>query len=144
MGKKYPCKKYPCGECDYQATEKSILTRHQQSVHMYDENVVSTEVGSNLPCSQCEKTFRNKTQLTRHEAVHSGIKFNCDKCSSTFSRKDKLNAHMRKKHLQLDCYKTESLEKAVETDEYVVEIDVNYVVMDCHVEENKEVYNIVG
>ena len=59
-------KKYPCEECDFQATQKINLTTHQQSVHM----------GKKYPCKECDYKATTKGSLTTHQqSVHIGKKY---------------------------------------------------------------------
>ena len=58
-------KKYPCGECGYQAAYKSSLSTHQQSVH----------TGKKYPCGECDFQATQRSNLTTHKkAVHLGKK----------------------------------------------------------------------
>ena len=46
--------KYPCPQCEYQATTKESLDRHKRSVH----EVIR------YPCGQCEDQATTKSYLT--------------------------------------------------------------------------------
>ena len=57
-------KKYPCGLCEYQATRKESLNKHERSVHE----------GIKYPCSQCEYQATSKSNLQKHRrSVHNEI-----------------------------------------------------------------------
>ena len=56
---------FQCPDCEYQATEKGSLKKHQQSIHM----------GLKLECPECEYQALWKSQLvTHHKSVHMGQK----------------------------------------------------------------------
>ena len=56
--------KYPCGQCEYQATTKGNLDQHRRSVHE----------GIKYPCGQCEYQATRKSSLDQHKrSVHEGI-----------------------------------------------------------------------
>ena len=56
--------KYPCGQCEYQATEKGNLDKQRRSVHE----------GIKYPCGQCEYQATQKGKLEQHRrSVHEGI-----------------------------------------------------------------------
>ena len=50
-------KKYQCNQCDYQATKKSNLTAHQQSLHEEKK----------YQCNQCDYQATAKSSLCRHQ-----------------------------------------------------------------------------
>ena len=53
-------------KCDYQATAKADLAKHQRGVHE----------GVKYPCGQCGKQFSQKGAWARHQrAAHEGIKY---------------------------------------------------------------------
>ena len=53
--------KYACDQCDYQATTKFDLTRHNKSRHE----------GIKYDCDQCEYQATSQSSLKRHsKAVH--------------------------------------------------------------------------
>ena len=53
--------KYPCGQCEYQATTKGSLDKHRRSVHE----------GIKYPCGQCEYQATTKGSLDQHRrSVH--------------------------------------------------------------------------
>ena len=51
--------KYPCNQCDFKATLKSSLKRHQTSVH---ENI-------KYPCNQCEYKATQQSSLKAHKLI---------------------------------------------------------------------------
>merc|ERR1712096_285847 len=56
--------KYPCDQCEYQASHVSELSRHKQAKHE----------GVKLQCDFCERAFSFKSNLNRHQKkAHSGI-----------------------------------------------------------------------
>ena len=87
--------KFKCDKCDYNATQKISLVRHQKSMHG----------GSLYPCSYCKdagviKNFKWEVDLKRHiESRHSNTKFMCDVCHNEFNTKRYLNNHKRLVHL---------------------------------------------
>ena len=48
--------KYPCGQCEYHATQKGHLDEHTKSVHD----------GIKYPCKQCDYQATSKGNLDRH------------------------------------------------------------------------------
>ena len=86
--------KFKCDKCDYNATQKISLVRHQKSMHG----------GSVYPCSYCQeagitKNFKWEVDLKRHiESRHSNTKFMCDICQNEFNTKRYLNNHKRLVH----------------------------------------------
>ena len=111
-GKKYPCrecdhqatskrhltqhqhgvhegKKYPCRECDHHATSKGNLSGHQQVIHE----------GKTYPCSECEYQATPKSHLTLHQqAVHEGKKYPCRECDYQATTKSSLTQHQQAVH----------------------------------------------
>ena len=64
------CIKDPCEQCDYQATDKSDLTQHYQSVHK-----------GKYGFAQYEFQATHKLHLTtNYQALHMGIKYKFEKC----------------------------------------------------------------
>ena len=58
--------KYPCASCDYEATRKSHLTRHE---------------GKKYPCVTCDYQATTRNKLTTHNKWrHEGKTFPCDSC----------------------------------------------------------------
>ena len=57
--------KYPCTQCEYQASEKPNLYRHMNSIHH----------GINYPCSICDYKASFKDNLKNHikKTVHREI-----------------------------------------------------------------------
>ena len=86
--------RFKCDKCDYNATQKISLIRHQKSVHG----------GQRFTCSHCdeegiEKSFKWEIDLKRHiQSRHSTEKFNCDECEQVFNTKRYLSNHKRLVH----------------------------------------------
>ena len=58
--------KYPCGQCEYQATLKGNLDRHKRAVHQEIK----------YPCGQCEYQATQNEDLENHRRVgHEGMKY---------------------------------------------------------------------
>ena len=72
MKLKFPCdKRYPCGQCDYQATEKGILDKYVKSKHLKQ----------NYLCTDCDKQFRQYSNLRRHkQSAHNDKRYPCGQC----------------------------------------------------------------
>ena len=69
-------KRYQCDECDYQAKQKSILTKHQNSVHM------------EISVWWVLKTVFREEYLTKHhQTVHMGMKYPGEKCDIQFTQR---------------------------------------------------------
>ena len=82
-------KKYPCRECDYQATSKGHLVRHQQELHD----------GKKYTCRECEFQATTNGSLTQHQqAVHEGKKYPCSECDHQATAKGDLIQHQRALH----------------------------------------------
>ena len=83
-------KKYPCDECDFQATQKSNLTKHHQSVHM----------GKKYPCGECCYQATETGSLNQHMlAIHMGKKYPCGECDYQASSKSNITAHQQSVHM---------------------------------------------
>ena len=53
--------KYPCGQCQHEATSKGSLVQHRRAVHE----------GIKYPCGKCQYEATSKGDLTQHgRAVH--------------------------------------------------------------------------
>jgi uncharacterized Zn-finger protein len=84
--------KFDCLECDYQATRKSNLTQHINTVHRGIHK---------FKCDQCENSFTASRSLARHiQSVHSKIRFVCtfQGCDNSYSRQGDLNNHIKSFH----------------------------------------------
>ena len=58
--------KYPCKNCNYQATTMKNLKRHKKSVHD----------GVKYPCKICSYEAAQKGHLKEHQkSVHDGVKY---------------------------------------------------------------------
>ena len=49
--------KYPCRQCNHQATSKSNLARHKRAAHE----------GVRFPCRYCNQQYSSKSNLTKHQ-----------------------------------------------------------------------------
>ena len=57
--------RYPCDQCDYRATQKSLLLNHIKAKHE----------GVKYPCEQCDFKATFKVSLLRHiKSIHKHIK----------------------------------------------------------------------
>ena len=80
--------KYPCNQCDYQATQQGNLLQHIQSKHE----------GVKYACNQCDKQFTLQSSLTTHiQSKHKGVKYTCNQCDYQGS-KDALRHHIKARH----------------------------------------------
>ena len=101
---------YPCGLCDYQATTKSDLSRHNKTVHHSGQIM-------KLNCDFCDFQTVYKSELSKHrKLLHCGNAevFKCDVCSFKTQYKNNLKNHenkhffktyikgVSKKHLMVD------------------------------------------
>ena len=60
--------RYPCNNCDYQATTKGNLQTHIQSTHE----------GIKFPCKECEYQATQQIHLQTHiKLKHKGIRGRC-------------------------------------------------------------------
>ena len=89
--------KYPCNECNHQSTTKSSLKVHIRAMHE----------GVKHPCNQCEFKAGHLGNLQRHvEVKHTEIKHHCDQCDYRASTKEQVKLHIRTKHegLKYPCH----------------------------------------
>jgi hypothetical protein len=89
--------KYSCEQCDFQATKKSKLTKHQQSVH----------IGITHPCQECEQQFTLTNSFTSHQKSMNiiGIINACAQCDYLATRKSDLNRNHQSLHGEKRCQK---------------------------------------
>ena len=81
--------KYPCNQCDYQATQQGSLKTHIQSKHE----------GVKYPCNQCDYQFTDKSSLRKHiQSKHEYIKYPCNQCDYLAPRQDSLKTHISRRH----------------------------------------------
>ena len=106
--------KYGCDQCDYQATQRSDLNRHIQTVHEgacvqcdYQAtrqgnlavHIQSKHEGVRYACDQCDYQATTQQHLTRHiNSRHEGVKYSCNQCVYQATRQDRLTAHIKTKH----------------------------------------------
>lgn len=82
--------KFSCSfaSCDYQASQKSSLTRHKQLIHNETYN-----------CTDCGKQFQQNIQLIQHKKIHiNQNRNNCSVCDKKFSHMGNLEKHMETAH----------------------------------------------
>ena len=81
--------KYPCWQCEHEATSKGSLALHKRAVHE----------GIKYPCGQCQYEATTKDSLTQHRrAVHEGLKYPCEQCQHQVTSKDYLAQHIISVH----------------------------------------------
>ena len=81
--------KYPCNQCDYQATQPGNLQIHIQAKHE----------GIKYPCNQCDYQTTTQGNLQTHfQAKHEGIKYPCNQCDYQAARQNNLQVHIAAKH----------------------------------------------
>ena len=88
--------RYPCEQCNYQATHKGDLKKHQESVHK----------GIRYQCSDCPYQATKKSILKTHkQSKHMGVKFPCSLCDFQCTQKDNLTTHIKSIHkkIKYDC-----------------------------------------
>ena len=62
MKRKVSSIKYPCNQCDYQATQQSNLETH----------ILSKHEGIKYPCNQCDYQATKRGHLKRHiQSIHA-------------------------------------------------------------------------
>ena len=103
--KQYPkhlLAKFPCNECTYQTTEKSILNDHKRSKH-------------GIVCNQCYQTFGSQGVLNKHREAkhfmnpsinskktksktHQNTILTCNYCQSIFFEEGDLKNHIESVH----------------------------------------------
>ena len=70
----------------HQATYKSYIDNHKQSVHM----------GQKFQCPECEHKSSYKSCLVKHKkSVHVGLKFQCPECEYQAAQKGNLAIHQQ-------------------------------------------------
>ena len=78
-----------CKHCDYQATKKGTLKKHNESQHE----------GVKYACNQCPYQASQASNLNVHkQSVHGLKRFLCDYCDFKSSRKDNLRVHVESQH----------------------------------------------
>ena len=78
--------KYPCRQCDYQATTQGRLMIHKGAVHE----------GVKYPCRQCDHQATSNGDLARHtRAVYEGVQYPCRKCDCQATTQGNLAEHKR-------------------------------------------------
>ena len=110
--------RYPCDQCDYQASYKGDLHKHIQSQHGFSVSSQCPECGAEFrqrgamlahcrsihegiryPCNECDYQATQQSGLKRHILnIHEGIKYPCNQCDYQATDKSKLRKHMKSKH----------------------------------------------
>jgi len=86
---KHTAIRFECDQCDYRATQKGSLKRHKASIHE----------GIKYSCDQCEyKALTLGTLKSHKEAKHDGVKYNCDMCEYQATQRSSLKRHQRNIH----------------------------------------------
>ena len=82
--------KFPCDECEYQATRISNLRTHKAGKH----------TGVKFPCNECGKVFRYQSTLIKHtKAGNHGEKiFPCTECGNKFPHPKGVRRHEKQVH----------------------------------------------
>ena len=80
---------FDCDQCGYQATQKSSLKIHIQSIHE----------GVKYPCNEYDYQSTRPGNLKNHiQAKHEGIKYACDQCDYQLNSERSLYCHIKSKH----------------------------------------------
>jgi len=81
--------RYECERCDYKATQKGSLRKHQENIHE----------GVRHECDKCDYKATNKDNLrAHHKSVHGGVRYKCDQCDYVTGWTQHLSRHKRTKH----------------------------------------------
>ena len=117
--------KYPCNQCDYQATYRSNLSSHVMNMHIkrkahkksakklqknpvdrnLDEKVSDrltkkkSKSGKSFFCPECGKGFTQQNNMKIHyRTVHKGLKYPCIQCDYQATYPGNLQKHIRNVH----------------------------------------------
>lgn len=88
--------KYPCDQCDYEATVMGSLKSH----------VLAKHTSIRFDCDQCDYRATQRGSLKRHKAsIHEGVKYFCDQCDYVALTAFTLKSHKESKHegVKYDC-----------------------------------------
>ena len=118
--------KYPCLECDYEATRKDLLSSQHESVHQ----------GRKYSCELCGFQAKYQSSVnSHHQSVHQGLKYPCHQCDYQATQKSNIKRHIQTKHsikveveVELTIGKTEiKVEEAfkLEASPYRLASDIN-------------------
>ena len=113
--------KYPCHQCDYQATEKGslqshIIVKHRETVLKCDDGMgdgekeVLDKIDSD---DQTKETLINEDhqseelieETTTEKKLPVGTSTQCPECGLNFSRRSTMFRHVRRKHVMHPCDK---------------------------------------
>ena len=74
---------YPCRQCDFKATNKDNLTKHQ-SEHLEEDHLFQ----------ECFQQFTHEDSLIGHKnSKHESIQHHCEQCDYKASREDSLTKY---------------------------------------------------
>ena len=89
--------KYPCDQCEFQATNKGRLTYHIQTVHNHYERRKLKQYDCNY--DECQQQFTTRGNLKQHiESDHAGVRYECGQCNKKFTSKIGLKKHLEAIH----------------------------------------------
>ena len=91
---------YPCRQCDFKATNKDNLTKHQ-SEHLEEDHLFQ----------ECCQQFTHEGSLIGHKnSIHESIQHHCEQCDYKASREDSLTKHHNSVQIgsnQIQCKQSE-------------------------------------
>ena len=83
--------KYPCGKCDYVATQAGSLKRHIEYKHE----------GVRYPCEHCKYAATTKSHLKKHVyKIHEGARHSCKQCDYGAVDSCNLKSHIKTEHIK--------------------------------------------
>ena len=113
-------KKFPCSDCEYEASSNRMLSYHTNTAHSEAKpfqcevckksfkmkGLLVTHVKqvhanvAKFSCEQCSYVTKTQFQLKVHiDSIHSNLRpFSCDTCKATFKVKSSLNNHIKSVH----------------------------------------------
>ena len=109
-----------CEQCEFKSASKTLLIRHQQSVHEGNkykcdqcEHIATTKGSLEMhkgthhihQCNQCDYKDETKGGLTKHkESIHDNKskyvskRIQCENCEKKFNKRETFKIHMEKFH----------------------------------------------